>query len=120
MSWIIGILITLIVTSVSLLVISKLPLGIQVDSFGQAFVAALVFGILNAIAWPLLVLLTLPIINFLLFPILLLLNALIFGLTAKLVAGFRLKNFWSAILGAIALSMVNRILFWGLAHLGVS
>ncbi|MEM6590321.1 MAG: phage holin family protein [Cyanobacteria bacterium P01_C01_bin.73] len=58
-------------------------------------------------------------IDILLLPILILVNALLFGLTAKLVSGFRLKSFWSAILGAIALSIVNRLLLWILTQVGL-
>jgi len=42
-------LITCLVTAASLLIISRLPLGIEVDSTGKAIVAGLVFGVLNAV-----------------------------------------------------------------------
>lgn len=48
MSWIISSLIFLVVTAVSLLIIAQLPLGIEVDSFGKAFISALIFGVLTA------------------------------------------------------------------------
>ncbi|MEB3292382.1 MAG: phage holin family protein, partial [Synechococcales bacterium] len=88
MAWLIPLLVTLVVVTLSLLIISKLPLGVEVDSLPIAFVSAIVFGILNALLSPL--------VNFfkwtiLLFPIALVLNVIIFGLSAKLVEGFRLK-----------------------------
>lgn len=112
MSWIISSLIFLVVTAVSLLIIAQLPLGIEVDSFGKAFISALIFGVLTAIATPVLFLLKLPIINILFFPILILVYALLFGITAKIVVGFRLRSIWSAVVGAIALGLVNSILFF--------
>lgn len=111
MSWILGAVITLIVTAIALIIISKLPLGVEIDSFGKALVSALVFGILNAIAYPLKALLTVGPLELLFFPILFVINVIIFGLTAKLVVGFRLNSLWSAVFGALLLSVLNSILF---------
>ena len=61
MSNILAILISLIVTTISLLIISKLPTGVEVDTVKKGFVAAIVFGILNAILHPILSFLALPI-----------------------------------------------------------
>jgi putative membrane protein len=105
-------LITCLVTAVSLLIISRLPLGIEVDSTGKAIVAGLVFGLLNAFVKPVLAILTFPLTILTLGLFLLLLNVIIFGLAAWLVHGFRLKwGIWSAILGTIALSIINSVLF---------
>ncbi|WP_414563989.1 MULTISPECIES: phage holin family protein [unclassified Anabaena] len=106
-----GIILTWIVTSVSFLIISRLPLGIEIDNFGKAAISAAVFGILNAIL--------LPILTFFAFPFILLsfglfffiLNAIIFALAAALVPGFTLRwGFWSALLGSFTLAIVNSIL----------
>jgi putative membrane protein len=101
-----------IVTTVSLLIISRLPLGIEIDHFSTAIVAALVIGILNALLRPVLVFFTLPlsIITFGLF--LLVINAIIFGLAAWLIRGFRLSGgFLSALIGSVILSILNTIIF---------
>jgi len=122
MAWLIPFLLTVIVLTLSLLIISKLPLGIEVDSFNIALLSGLVLGILNALLRPLLE----PIFGATLINILtlglasLLLNALIFGLAAKLVTGFRLKwGVLSALLGAFALSIVYSILSNILMRLGL-
>ncbi len=107
---IIPILITWVVITLSLVIISKLPLGVEIDSWGKAFLSGAVFGILNAIAqW---LINTLQIINFLTIGLFgLILNIIVFGLAAKLVVGFRLKwGIWSAILGAFILAIVMSIL----------
>jgi putative membrane protein len=106
------ILITWLVTTVSFLIISRLPIGVEVDSFGKAVISAAVFGILNAILRPILGLLTFPLIILTLGLFLFILNAIIFGLAAWLVPGFRLRwGFWSALIGSIALSVINSIIF---------
>lgn len=109
-SLIIAFLITALITAISLIIISKIPfLGVEVDSFGKAILAAIVFGILNGLlGWlggsKILNLLTLGILW-------LVVNTIIFGLSAWLVEGFRLRNgILSAILGAIALTFINSIL----------
>lgn len=106
------ILIAWLVTSVSLFVISRLPLGIEIDSFGKAVVSALVFGVLNALVKPVVSTLALPItfITFGLFA--LVVNAIIFGLAALLVKGFRLKwGVWSALIGSVVLSLLNSLIY---------
>ncbi len=108
----IPLLITWLVTTVSLFIISKLPLGIHIDSFAKAAISAAVFGILNALLRPVIAFLSLP-ITFLTFGLFsLVINAIIFGLAAWLVQGFSLRwGIWSALLGAFALSLVNSAIF---------
>ncbi len=108
----VSLLITWLVTAVSLFIISKLPTGVEIDGFNKALLSAAVFGILNALIRPILVVLTLP-INFLTLGLFsLIINAIIFGLAAWLVTGFRLRwGFWSALIGTLALSFINSLLF---------
>lgn len=109
---IIGLLVIWLVTSVSLFIISKLPTGVEIDSFQKALVSALVFGLLNALVKPILSFLSFPLaIIFSGFLIGLILNMVIFGLAAYLVHGFRLRwGFWSALIGSFALSLINSLL----------
>jgi putative membrane protein len=114
------ILIAWLVTSVSFFIISKLPIGVEISSFNRALVSAAVFGILNALVRPFFVILGLPFIwlTFGLFTIVI--NAIIFGLAAWLVEGFRLNwGIWSALLGAIALGFVNSLLYQVLASVRI-
>ncbi len=105
-------LITLLVTAVSLFIISKLPTGVEIDSFGKALLSAVVFGILNALLRPILSFIALP-ITFLTFGLFaLIINAVIFGLAAALVTGFRLRwGFWSALIGSFALGVINSLIY---------
>ena len=107
-----AILVSLVVTTISLIIISKLPTGVEIDSVQKAFLSAIVFGVINALLHPILTILTLPLI-FLTFGLFyFVVNAIIFGLAAFLVQGFRLRwGFWSALIGSLALSIVNSIIF---------
>lgn len=108
----VSLLIAWLVTSVSLFIISKLPTGVEIDSFQKALWSAAVFGILNALLGPIFQLLALPltIITFGLFAVVV--NAIIFGLAAWLVSGFRLRwGFWSALIGALALAIINSLIY---------
>lgn len=101
-----------LVTTISILIISRIPIGVEVDSLGKAVWSAALIGILNAILRPILIVLGIPfiIITFGLF--LLVINAIIFGLAAKLIEGFRLRHgIWSALLGSFLLSLINSFLF---------
>jgi putative membrane protein len=111
MDFLIPFLIGAIVTAIALLIISKIPfLGVEVDGVGKALLAGIVFGILN---WGLGWMAGSRILNVLTLGILwLVVNTIIFGLSAWLIEGFRLRyGVISAILGAIALTFVNSILF---------
>ncbi|MGK7878293.1 MAG: phage holin family protein [Xenococcaceae cyanobacterium] len=110
---IVGLLIAWLVTSVSLLIISKLPTGVEIDGFQKAAISAIVFGILNALVRPILKTLALPMaVVFSSFLIALVLNMIIFGLAAYLVEGFRLRwGIWSALIGSVALSIINSLIY---------
>lgn len=110
MNTIIEIVVSLLITAISLLIISKLPLGIEIDSIQKSIVAAVVFGILNAILKPILTgfglfnVLTFGLTSFIA-------NVIIFGLAALLIQGFRLRSkFISPIIGALALSIINSVI----------
>ncbi|HEY9645642.1 MAG TPA: phage holin family protein [Chroococcidiopsis sp.] len=111
--WIVALLITLLVTAISLVIISKIPFtGVEINSFGTAFVSAIVFGILNALVGPVLRFLGAPLTWLTLGLFAIIINAIIFSLAAWLVTGFRLRNgFISALLGAILLGLINSLLF---------
>jgi putative membrane protein len=117
MGWLIGLIITTIVVALGLLVISKLPIGVEIDSLSIAIISALVFGLLNGIFGWLTHGLAATII---LAPIAWILNIIIFGVTAKLVEGFRLTNgLISAALGAFALAIFNSVTNFALQSMGV-
>ena len=113
----IGAIISLFITAGLLIIVSKLPTGVEIDNFQAAITGAVVFGILNFIANfilynPLSKIITVPvnIISFGLFS--LIVNAFIFGLAAFLVQGFRLRwGIMSAFIGSLALSIINSLIY---------
>jgi len=108
----IGLILTWFVTSVSLFIISKLPTGVEIDSFQKAMISALVFGLLNAFLKPIIAFFSFPItfLTFGLFAVVI--NAIIFALAAAIVDGFSLKwGFWSALIGALLLGFINSLFF---------
>ncbi|MEZ2225484.1 MULTISPECIES: phage holin family protein [unclassified Microcoleus] len=109
---IVSLAIAWLVTSVSFFIISKLPIGVDIDTFGKAMISAAVFGLLNVLVQPLVTGLTLPLIWLTFGLFMVVVNAIIFGLAAWLVDGFRLRHgIWSALIGAMALGFVNSFLF---------
>lgn len=116
----IAFLISVVVLAVSLLIISKLPTGVEVDNPFIALIAGAIIGAFNGL-WGLFPtwLRAIPtILSLGLIP--LIGSIIVFGLAALLVEGFRLRwGIGSAILGAIALSIVNSILFFILRQVGL-
>ena len=81
--------------------------GITYEGWQALAIAALVLGILNAIIKPVLTLLSLPLLLLTLGLFLLVINAVILKLTAFLVPGFAVTGFWTAVGGALIISIVN-------------
>ncbi len=102
-----GILVRWILSALGMLLISYLFQGIQVDGVGWAFIAALFLGIFNAVIRPVLLVLTLPINLVTLGLFTLVINGLMLWLTGKLLAGFHVQGFWSAVGGALILSLIS-------------
>ena len=73
----------------------------------DAFIAAIVLGLVNALIRPVLTILTLPITIVTLGLFYLVVNGLTFWLAAKMVPGFQVNGFWWAVLGALGVSIVS-------------
>ena len=102
-----------------LLLVSRLPLGVEMESFPIALISAVVIGLLGTLLiWPLKFILA-PIwaitsLGGLISPVSFLFNWLItivlFGLAAWLIQGFRLRNgLMSAVLGSLVYSVLSTI-----------
>ncbi len=120
---IVSLLLLWLVTAVSLYLIAQLSqfTGVEIYDFKKALISSAVFGLVNALVRPLLVLIFLPATlifagSFITF----ILNVVMFALAAKLVEGFSLRwGIWSAVIGALALSFINSLLFQVLAQVGI-
>jgi putative membrane protein len=102
----------LLVTSVGLLIASKLVSGIEFTGVPPLFFAALVLGGVNAVVRPVVVFLTVPFTLITLGFFLLVVNAAMLALTASLVPGFSLAGFWPALLGSIIVSFTGMLASW--------
>jgi len=84
-----------------LIIVSSLAPGVSFDTFWSALVTSLVFGLINAIIRPIIIVLTLPVNIFTLGLFTLVINALMFWLASSVVKGFHVDGFWSAFFGAL-------------------
>jgi putative membrane protein len=81
--------------------------GIAVGGLLSLLLAALAFGLVNAVVRPVAVVLSLPLTILTLGLFLLVVNAAMLGLTALLVPGFRVAGFWPALWGALVMSIMS-------------
>lgn len=89
--------------------------GITCDSGLTLLVVVVLLSLFNAILKPVLVIFTLPFVVLSLGLGVWLINAFLFLAVSKLVAGFHVRDFWSALWGALIISLTN-ILLSGLIH----
>jgi len=104
-------LIRLLTTAISVMIIAHFMPGVFVASFTTSIIVAVVLSLLNIFIKPILILFTLPVtlLTFGLF--LLVINALIILLCTKIVGGFAVDTFWTALLFSIILSLFQSIMF---------
>lgn len=95
--------------ALGLILIAELFSGIEVNGVYTAIVAAIVLGLLNAIVRPVLLLLTLPITILTLGLFALVINGLLFMFAASFIQDFSVTNFWYALLGSLAMSVVSTL-----------
>ncbi|MCB1844886.1 MAG: phage holin family protein [Halioglobus sp.] len=101
-----------LITACGLLFAAWLLDGMHLGGPFSLFFAALVLGLVNAIVRPVLLLLTLPITVITLGLFLLVLNGAMLGLAALLVPGFVIEGFWTALFGAILISLTGMVANW--------
>lgn len=81
--------------------------GISYDSGWTLLLVVLLLSFFNALLKPILVLFTLPFIILTFGLGLWLINALMFILVSKILDGFKVESFWSALWGALIVSIVS-------------
>lgn len=82
----------------------------ELNKFVTAVLVAIVLAFLNTIVKPILTILSLPITFFTLGLFLLVINALIILFADKLVDGFKVDGFWTALWFSLVLSVVSGLL----------
>jgi len=96
--------------SLSLLIVSYVVPGFFVTGLGAALLGALIFGFLNATLGLVLKILTFPFTILTLGLFWFIINAIILEITSAIVPGFFIRSFFSALIGAILLTLVNMLL----------
>jgi putative membrane protein len=94
----------------ALLLVAQLVPTIQLTGFSAALWTALAIGLLNGGIRPLLIVLTLPVTLITLGLFLFVINALIFWLAARLLDGFSVADFGSALVGSLLYSLLGLVI----------
>ncbi|MCX6184261.1 MAG: phage holin family protein [Flavobacterium sp.] len=104
-------LIRLFTTALLVLLIAEFLPGVAVASFTTSLLVALVLSLLNVFIKPILILFTLPVTILSLGLFLLVINALLIILCAKIVGGFVVDGFWTAVFFSIILSVLQSLTY---------
>lgn len=105
-----NLLIRLLINALAVFIIAHLLGGVEVDGYLGAIIVALVLAILNLFVKPILIIFTLPVTILTLGLFLLVINALIILLADKLIDGFGVNGFWTALIFSVLLSILQSIL----------
>jgi putative membrane protein len=105
-----GLVLRWVLTAFALWFTSQVISGIELTGPGSVFIAALVLGVLNAFLRPLVLLVTFPVNLLSLGLFTLVVNGFMLWLTSAVVRGFVVHGFWSAVIGALFLSVVSFVL----------
>jgi putative membrane protein len=106
----VGNLLTLLATALSLLVVDLAVPGVDLATFPAALIAAVSIGLVNAFIKPVLSTLSLPLTFVTLGVFSLVVNGVCFWLASVLVPGFRVDGLLAFILGPVVLSLASTFL----------
>jgi putative membrane protein len=100
-------LLRLLINGIVFYLIAMYVPGIHTNGFGAAVLAAFIFGIVNAIVRPIVLLLTLPLTIVTLGLFIIIVNALMFWLATWIAPGFKVDGFTPALIGGIIMMIVG-------------
>ena len=106
-----NLLIRLVLTAGIVVLLAHFLPGVVVTGFTEAFIVAVVLGLLNVIVKPILVVLTIPITIITLGVFLFVINACIILLADHFIDGFAVNGFWTALLFSVLLSVCESIAY---------
>jgi len=107
-----GIFIRTLIYMLGLFLASRLIPGVTIDGLCNFILAALLLGLVNAFIRPLMFLFTLPLTIVTLGLFIFVVNAAMFGLVAAMLDNFQVSGFWSALFGAVIVSITSTIASW--------
>ena len=101
----------IVFSSVLVMFLSHFIKGVYVENFTTSIIVAMVLGLLNLFVKPILILFTLPITLFTLGLFLLVINAVLILLCTKIVGGFKVDSFFTALIFSMVLSLFQSIMY---------
>jgi putative membrane protein len=107
-----GIVIRTLIAMLGLFLASRIVPGVWIEGTGSFILAALLLGLVNALVRPIAFLMTLPLTIVTLGLFIFVLNAAMFGLVAAFLDNFTVTGFWSAVFGAIVVSITSTVASW--------
>ena len=102
-----NIIISILINTIAVLVTGYILPGIHIANFWTALAVAIVLGIVNAVLRPIIFILTLPLNILTLGLFSFVIMGLLVYLVSAIVPGFKVDNFWWAILFAIIVAIIN-------------
>ena len=100
-----------LLNSVAFFATSKILPGVEIKNFWSAIVVAAILAIVNTFLTPIIQFIALPVTIITLGLFALVINTLMIMLVDALVEGFKIKNFWWALLFGIVMSLFSGLLF---------
>ncbi|MFC1836181.1 phage holin family protein [Thermodesulfobacteriota bacterium] len=105
----ISILASWAILTIAVLIVAHVVPGVKVVDYTAAIIAAAILGIVNATIKPILTFLSIPFIVITLGLFIVVINTLMFWLAGSLVSGVQIRDFWSALYGALIISAVSYV-----------
>ena len=96
----------------SLYATSILLEGLYFDTIGSFLIAGIVLSIFNAVIRPVMLLFTLPVNVLTLGLFTFVVSGTMIKLTSLVVDGMSISGFWTAVLAALIISVINSVLSW--------
>jgi putative membrane protein len=103
-------IVTWVVTALSMLITSYFVPGIEISTTQAALIGAIIFGLINAIIKPILLIFTLPLTFLTLGLFLFVINAICFSLVGYFTPGFEVNGALNALFGSIVVSLISSFL----------
>ena len=101
-----------VVYLLSLYATSILLEGLYFDTIGSFLIAGIVLSIFNAVIRPVMLLFTLPVNVLTLGLFTFVVSGTMIKLTSLVVDGMCISGFWTAVLAALIISVINSVLSW--------
>ncbi len=112
-----GIVVRIILNGVALYVAANIVPGIRfTGNLGDLLIAGLLFGAMNAVIKPLLLILSFPLLIVSLGLFYFVVNAIILLLLAGLMPTLSISGLWAGLVGSLVISVTNILLHWALRN----